>query len=238
MDKNYLSIPKRLAEYRKLMDLSQTQMGEKFGVTQSHYSKLESGLKGVSFRNLKCFEENGGDAFFLITGDHRREGEMERYLETGGSVYEKTRIFEILVWAAETGGGCTGDNGVVLTERTGKCIRLIRNYSEDMSVWRNIRKAEDCSQEDMAKIFDINIKRYRSIEKGESMPDAEILQTLYEKMHYSPLLILDRRMYYLDELNRVWEALPEECLKEARILMDQAVKIVHMTQKRKAERKE
>lgn len=237
MDKNYLSIPMRLAGYRELMNLSQTQMGEKLGVTQSHYSKLESGLKGVSFRNLKCFEENGGDAFFLITGDHRREGELEHYLERGGSRYEKTRIFEILVWATETGRRSLGDDAAALTERTGKCIRLIRNYSEDLSVWRNIRKAEDCSQEDMAKIFDINIKRYRSIEKGESMPDAEILQTLYEKMNYSPLLILDRRMYYLDELNRVWEALPQDCFREVRILVEQAVKIVHMTEKRKAEQK-
>ena len=47
-------------------------------------------------------------------------------------------------------------------------------------------------------IFDINIKRYRKIEKGETMPDAEILQTLYEKMQYSPLLVMDQKRFYLD----------------------------------------
>ena len=64
------------------MNLNQTQMGERLGVTQSHYSKQESGLKGVSYRNLKCFEEHGGDVFFLITGEHLAEGRLEPYIET------------------------------------------------------------------------------------------------------------------------------------------------------------
>ena len=98
-----------------------------------------------------------------------------------------------------------------------------------------LRKARGLRQEDMAKLFDINVKRYRSIEKEESMPDAEILQTLYEKMHYSPLVIMDREMYYMDELNRVWESLTPDCLREAELLMEQALKIVHMSEKRKTE---
>ena len=235
MERNYLSIPRRLAAYRELMNLSQAQMGEKFGVTQSHYSKLESGLKGVSFRNLKSFEENGGDLFFLITGEHREKGKLEFYLERCASGYGKEKIFEILVWAAETGREYAGKENTILTERTDKCIRLMRDYSEEQTVWQNIRRAEGCSQEDMAKLFDINVKRYRSIEKEESMPDAEILQTLYEKMHYSPLVIMDREMYYMDELNRVWETLPTDCLCEAKVLVEQALKIVHMTEKRKTE---
>ena len=35
MDKNYLSIPMRLAAYRELMNLSQAQMGEKLWLTPS-----------------------------------------------------------------------------------------------------------------------------------------------------------------------------------------------------------
>ncbi len=235
MENNYLSIPGRLAAYRKLMNLSQTQMGEKFGVTQSHYSKMESGMKGVSFRDLRSFEENGGDPFFLITGEHREEGKLELYLERCDSDYGKEKIFEILVWAAEAGRERKETEMPILTERTDKCIRLMRDYSEEQTVWQNIRRAEDCSQEDMAKLFDINVKRYRSIEKEESMPDAEILQTLYEKMHYSPLVIMDREMYYMDELNRVWESMSPDWLREAEILVEQAFKVVHISEKSKME---
>lgn len=235
MENNYLSIPGRLAAYRKLMNLSQTQMGEKFGVTQSHYSKMESGMKGVSFRDLRSFEENGGDPFFLITGERREEGKLELYLERCDSDYGKEKIFEILVWAAEAGRERKETEMPILTERTDKCIRLMRDYSEEQTVWQNIRRAEDCSQEDMAKLFDINVKRYRSIEKEESMPDAEILQTLYEKMHYSPLVIMDREMYYMDELNRVWESMSPDWLREAEILVEQAFKVVHISEKSKME---
>ena len=35
MDKNYFSIPMRLAYYRKLMNLNQAQMGEKLGLPRA-----------------------------------------------------------------------------------------------------------------------------------------------------------------------------------------------------------
>ena len=231
MDKNHLSIPMRLAAYRKLMNLNQTQMGERLGVTQSHYSKQESGLKGVSYRNLKCFEEHGGDVFFLITGEHLAEGRLEPYIETLDGGYEKEKMYEILVWAADIWKECLWKGA--MTERTGKCIRLLRGYSDEMTVWENIQKAEDYSQEEMARIFDINIKRYRKIEKGETMPDAEILQTLYEKMQYSPLLVMDQKRFYLDELNRVWAALPAEWRQETEAFVRQAEKLVRMSENRR-----
>ena len=238
MDKNYSSISSRLAAYRELMNLNQTQMGEKLGVTQSQYSKQESGLKGVSFHNLKHFEENGGDAFFLITGEHRQEGKLEQYLERFTSDYEKEWIFKILVWVAELGLECLEDRRVTLTECTEKCIRLMQVYSEDQTIWRNIREAERSSQVKMAEIFDINVKRYRDIEKEKSMPDAEILQTLYEKLHYSPLLILNKKLCYLDELNRIWEAMPQDYLKESLVFIKQAEKLIRMSEKKKKEAEE
>ena len=236
MEKNHLSIPSHLAAYRELMNLSQTQMGEKLGVTQSHYCKQESGLKGVSFRNLKCFEENGGDPFYLITGEHQAEGHTDQYLRSLDSKRERKYIFEILIWAAEVWKDMLDQKN--LPERTGKCIRLLRNYSDEMTVWENIRKVESYSQEEMAQIFDINIKRYRKIEKGYSMPDAEILQTLYEKLHYSPLLVVNQKKYYADELNQVWEALPEACLGETEVLLKQAEKLIRMSEKKKKEAEE
>ena len=68
------------------------------------------------------------------------------------------------------------------------------------------------------------------------MPDAEILQTLYEKMQYSPLLVMDQKRFYLDELNRVWEALPAEWRQETEAFVRQAEKLVRMSENRRQER--
>ena len=114
-------------------------------------------------------------------------------------------------------------------------MRLLQNYSENLTVWENIRRVERRSQEEMAGIFDINIKRYRKIEKGYSMPDAEILQTLYEKMQYSPLLVLDQKKYYLDELNRVWALLQPEWRRETERLVGQARKLIRLSEENKKE---
>ena len=43
----------------------------------------------------------------------------------------------------------------------------------------------------MASLLDINIKRYRRIEKNQVLPDADILYSLYMKLGYSPLIVMD-----------------------------------------------
>ena len=156
-----------------------------------------------------------------------------QYLEETGSAEERSQLFGILAWAAGVWGTCLGTG--LLTERTGKCMRLLQNYSENLTVWENIRRVERRSQEEMAGIFDINIKRYRKIEKGYSMPDAEILQTLYEKMQYSPLLVLDQKKYYLDELNRVWALLQPEWRRETERFVGQARKLIRLSEENKKE---
>ena len=79
----------------------------------------------------------------------------------------------------------------------------------------------------------------KAIEQGavavlcETMPDAEILQTLYEKMQYSPLLVMDQKRFYLDELNRVWAALPADWRQETEAFVRQAEKLVRMSENRR-----
>ena len=78
----------------------------------------------------------------------------------------------------------------------------------------------------MAEIFDVNIKRYRNIEKEKTKPNAEILHTLYHKLKYSPLLVLDQKMYYVDEMNRAWDLFPEDISEELGTIIETILKFV------------
>lgn len=222
---SYSTISERLIAYRKQLALTQMQMAEKLGVTQSHYSKLEAGRTTISFHNLKCFERSGEDVYYLITGQHTVRGKIEEYMDHCQTLYGKRKLFEVLLWAAELGAGMSG-SGLQISECTVKSARLVQSYSEKLTVWENIRKVEAISQMKMAELFDINIKRYRKIEKGLSEADAEILQALYEKMSYSPLLILDRDLYYIDEMNRLWEQFPQAVLAQIDPLIDAILRII------------
>ena len=51
------SISQRLVSYRQQLGKSQAEMSREFGVNQSHYSKLESGTKYISYSSLKKFEK-------------------------------------------------------------------------------------------------------------------------------------------------------------------------------------
>lgn len=208
MDDYYSNVSRRLQAYRNTLGLTQKQMGEKFGVGQSHYCKLEAGLKNVSYDNLKCFEQHGGDIYYLITGQKITNGKMETYISRCRTPQGKEQLFQSLIPVTQMGIQLILKQEASLSERTLKSAKLVKEYDDRLTVWENIRKAEACSQIEMAEIFDINIKRYRNIEKGTTKPNAEILHTLYHKLNYSPLLILDQKMYHMDEMNRAWEAFP------------------------------
>ncbi len=233
MQNTYSSISERLTSYRKRLSMTQNQMAEKMGVTQSHYSKLEAGRITLSFHNLKCFEENGEDVYYLITGQHIVRGKTEEYLAKCKTTYGKNKLFQVMLWAAEIGCDLSG-NGTSLSEHTVKSAKLVQSYSDKLTIWENIRKAESVSQMKMAEIFDINIKRYRKIEKGTSSADAEILHSLYEKMSYSPLLILDQNLYYIDELNHIWSQFPAEVMEKIDSLMEEIIRLINEAEERRS----
>ena len=72
---------------------------------------------------------------------------------------------------------------------------------------RSLRKKLKMTQEQMAEQLDINMKRYRQIEREKVKPNAEILYAVYCQLDYSPQLFLDREKFYIDELNYYWNRL-------------------------------
>lgn len=227
MYSSYFDIPKRLLEYRRLSNATQEQMSKLFGVAQTHYGKLEQGSKIISFRSLKCFEEHGGDVYYLITGSRRKFGEMNRYMDKCKTEQGKLQIFKFMLCVFDLGVNLLSRTDSILFPTTYKCLQLAEGEKKTVSIWENIRKTEGLTQIKMAEKLDISVKRYRRIEKGVVDPDAEILNTLYCEFEYSPMVIMDRQMFYLDEMNHIWEIFPEEIRIKIKQMLENALILIN-----------
>ena len=231
MNSNYFQLVHRLILYREKLNKTQHQMGQLLGVTQSHYAKLESGQKIISYKSLKNFEKHDGDINYLITGSTILSGKINEYLSLCKTKSGKTWLYEGLIWIFEKGTHfCTIEN-LTLTQKTYKNLLLLKEYNNTNTIWECIRKSEDLSQINMAKVLDIDVKRYRRIEKLISDPDAEILNTLYCKLHYSPLIITNRELFYLDELNQAWNLFPENIKEKISPLLHELLLFIHSYEK-------
>jgi len=231
MASNYSQVLERLFLYRNELGKTQQQMSLAFDVTQGHYAKLESGAKIISYQSLKHFEAHGGDIHFLLTGTVTKTGEINNYMSMCKTEEGKKWLFEALVWLFHKCGSFYLKETPILSPKTYKSLQLLKHINKENTIWECIRKNENLSQIKMAEHFDINVKRYRRIEKLKVAPDAEILNTLYCRLHYSPLVILNREMYFLDELNQIWNAMPESAKDRLKPLLQEILTFIQLYEK-------
>lgn len=226
MSSNYPKVPERLLAYRSALGLTQEEMGRLFGVIQSHYYKLENGHKIISLKSLKCFADQGGDVCFLLTGRRRIMGKMDEYLMKCNTDYGKNELSKEMLWLMKRGIELSKGQGFEITDYTYKNMELAERELKNPGIWKNIRSIEGLSQHKMAEKLDIGFKRFERIERRCGEADAEILNTLYEKMHYSPLALLDYQLFCMDEMNQVWEGFSEEVQKKLEPYLERALELV------------
>ena len=202
--KFYTSVVSRLKEYRKKMNLTQKQMGLLLNVTQSHYCKLESGMKIIAKKSLLQFSNNGGDVQWLITGKTCQDGIFNDYFAQFKDEQSKVSFLEISIWTIKQGLKLSHYSDVSRLHNVYKIMYLMFWNNESYSVWNAIRDVESLTQMEMADILEINVKQYRRLEKGISEEDTTILLSLYIKLNYSPLLLIERDMWCINELNAAW----------------------------------
>lgn len=226
MNTYYSEVPQRLWAYRKALGMTQKEMSERFGVQQDHYSRLENGKTLLSYRNLLCFMRSGGDIYYLITGKERYTGVINVYLDNFKLLRDKVEIVKLILWATYQSISYEKSNEIYEIKRAWKHIELIENEKKMNSIWRNIRKVEGISQQRMAERLDINIKRYQRMENLRTKPDAEILHSLFFDLGYSPLVMMKQDMFYLDEINKIWDEFPEKTRERLEGVIEQGIKLI------------
>lgn len=220
----YNDVVERLGEYRRQLGATQQEMGRYLAVTQPHYLKLERGLKKISRRSLDAFQAAGMDVLWLLTGKHAENGELDHYLNKVDDAVRKKAILEPAIWITKEGTRMCNFEFEPSLQKAYELMKVTE--LDEKFIWLKIRKVEKLTQIQMSEVLDINIKRYRKVEKGLIQEDAEILASLYENLNYSPMLIMDRKRYCHDELNRIFERFPEAVKNNVREYMESSLEIV------------
>lgn len=225
---DYSEVLGRLSAYRRKLDLSKEEMAGMFGVHPTHYGKLEAGTIRISFEGLNNFIGHGGDIYYLFTGHAREAGPVEGYLSRCKTKVGQEKLLHILVAFIELGTWLdeVGQRKVTLDEMPPtvyRSLRLMELEKKSLTIWKRIRNVEQLTQVKMAKLLDIDVKRYRQIEKGKSLPTVEIIYAMYCRLDYSPQLFFDREKFYVDELNHYWNGLSGENKQYLESLLDSVI---------------
>lgn len=222
---DYMDILKRLETYRERMGKTKKEMAKMFGVHETHYGKLESGIVRITYERLQCFASQGGDIYYLFTGYERESGPVKDYLARCATQTGREIMLHILMTFIEFGNWLDG------TSREKDCLdkmpptiyrslRLMELEGKKYSIWERIRRMEWLTQIQMADILDIDVKRYRAMEKEKRLPTAELIYAMYRHLDYSPQLFLDRETFYVDELNHYWNQLSDMGRRYLEFLME------------------
>lgn len=187
----YEDVVIRLKQERLRMQWTQKMISKKLGMTQSHYSKAESGLKRFSYREMQSLNQIGVDVHYIFTG--QRES-LEKYeaLFQGCGKQELLCIASVFCALKDyLNRKNRPDGGASVGHRTDPISYIFAAEDDKRSIWYLLRTFYDYTQKEMAVLMEIDIKKYRSIEREEILPDSEIILKTYNQFHIPPLLLLE-----------------------------------------------
>lgn len=228
MKDSYDGVLMRLREYRKKMNLKQSEICEKMGITQSHYSKIERREKIISNESLMKLCESGMDIDFLVTGTETRTTILDE-LFYKCPCNQREKLLNLMVVYVNIAISALGKEKQLCYTKELEILRFefAENVDENQdTVWNCIRRISGLTQEKLADELDIDIKSYREIEKERVMPNAELLAIMYEKYGYYPSLIIKMKSNYLFAINHIWSQLPEDMQVQIAKLLERDLEFI------------
>lgn len=198
----YGLIVKKLQDFRKNSHILQSEMAEYLDMTQSEYSKIELGKTKLSYEVLNKLHKKGCDIDMLIVGKEEKSvlpSLSKLYVESDSSKF--ISWLKLCEWAMEHWTKEKGKEEAIGS----KLLKIFVNTDSDMTALEKLRQAYGgISQQEMADILGVNIKKYRRLEKGQTKLDAELMSNIYEATKCRPSFFLDEDNYYLSVIS-------EEC---------------------------
>lgn len=216
----YIDIIKRLIQYRRSHHLTQTQLAEIFSVTQCEVSKLEANEYRISYHDLlQLHAKTDLDIDFLITGklaENTIFHTLEKNLYPLPST--KYRYVDLILFSLNSFSGqiSIDDNRQEYLKNLQRLLRysFLSGSKQKNDCWINIRSAFDLTQIQMAKVVDVDIKRYRNIEKGERTANAELLMNIYNTLEIYPSYFICGKLENYQCLNEIFQTLSEQNQKK------------------------
>ena len=229
MDNEYLNVLRRLREEREKLNLTQRLLCYRMKMLQSHYSRAESGNKRFSYYEIKGLCTSDVDVLYVFTGK-KPKGEQELLDLQDCSLEELICYLNTVYILAKTVkkmGGKSAVYGIIQ-----KQLEYIQYGNGGTGAKNNIfycvRDRQDYTQQKMADMLGVDIKKLRELENGRILPDSEMIWKMYDLFQVSPAFILEDAGGLRKELNYVLDLLEEEDRKLViRILTDERRVLLH-----------
>lgn len=215
MSVKYQEVLERFIKHREVRNMSQQQLADMVGLSQSYVSKMEVGKARIPFDTLVALNDNLWDIDNIITGESYERTVLDELFEACEDS-KKADFLQYIVWTLAQGIK-RYDRQLQLMGRYAEKIEYLRlkttNTAAEESVLYGIRTAENLSQQSMAKRLHVDIKKYRALEKNIKHPDAEILMLLYNNFNCMPFEMINGKSD-LREVNRIWNRLNSDLKEE------------------------
>ncbi len=232
----YIDIVKRLVQYRQSHRITQIQLAEIFSVTQCEVSKLESNEYRISYYDLlQLHEKTDLDIDFLITGKpatntifHTLEKDLSSSANFAKYNYMDLILFSLNKIYGQTLVDNTETNHLDYLQRLLRYSFLSGNKQKN-DCWINIRNAFDLTQIKMAEIMDVDIKRYRNIEKGVRTANAELLMNIYNVLEICPSYFIYGKIENYQQLEQIFKSFSKENQNEIIEFLKAGVKFINRT---------
>lgn len=185
MNATYQNVLERLREERLRNSWSQEQISQKLKMSQSHYSKVELGRRRFSYYEVQYLYELDVDAHYIFTGQKSNE-KCEAFF-SNCDYRELNFYLHVLAYMSEYlyMVGRSEDWKTMYKEL--EYIRYVTAPDRtDENTLFLLRRLLDYNQQTMAEKLGVDVKKVRSMENGDSLPDSEILWKLYHFFRIPP----------------------------------------------------
>lgn len=227
----YQQVLDRIVQFRRQVGKSQVELGNHASLSQAQMCRLEAGVNRYQAETLREYAKLGMDIDYVITGEHKKAGAVEIFIERSGvsGWDEKEQLLELGAWALEVGLNYTKEK--ISQEKRDyykeelRRYRMIANHKDETVLYR-LRKFHELSQEEMSEQLAVGIKKYRHMERGLSDIDIELIWNAYRKFHCSPSYLLNGYIENFNTLNEIWNCVTLEGQRKIAELMQFGVKLV------------
>lgn len=222
MDSQYQNVLRRLREEREKWNLTQRLLCYRMKMLQSHYSRAETGSKRFSYYEIKGLCTSDVDVLYVFTGKKASDGEELSELRECGPE-ELMCYLNVLYALAKTAK--TVDKKKTAFETIQEQLEYIQceggNSGTRNNIFYCVRIRKELTQQKMADLLGVDIKKLRELENGRILPDSEMIWKMYDLFKVSPAFILEDAKGLWKELNCALNLLEDDDRKiVVRILKD------------------
>lgn len=211
MSATYEDVLKRLIEERHRLSWTQKEMSKCVRMEQSNYSKVELGLRRLSYYDLKYLCETDVDVHYVYTGQKSsgQYASLFRECSYDELICYLRIIYSVSEWKYKE--DAPGKWKLVFEKL--KYVPLIRDNQKHYNIFEEIRHSLNYQQQKMAGLLGVDVKKLRDLENGRRLPDSELLYRIYELFCVSPTAILKDRKGMANELGILLDLLDSDCQK-------------------------